>query len=107
MNVVWCDVVAAVPVIVNAYWPGATDGVVVMESIELKLGVPEVGLSNAETPSGAPETVRVTLLDVPDTRLIVTVDVVLAPGVMVCCAGDADMEKSNDCTALTFRTAFA
>jgi hypothetical protein len=82
-------------VIVNVYSPGVTDGVVVMESIELKLGVPDIGLSDAETPLGAPETVKVTLSDVPDTRPTVTVRVVLPPGVMVCCAGESEMEKSN------------
>ena len=61
VNVVGCDVVPAVPVIVNEYCPGATDDVVVMESVELKLGVPDVGFSDAETPSGAPETVKATL----------------------------------------------
>ena len=107
MNVVGCDVVPAVPVIVNGYCPAATDGVVEMESIELKLGVPDDGFSDAETPSGAPVTVRDTLLDVPDNRPTVTVEVVLAPGVMVCCAGEADMEKSKGCTASTVRRAFA
>jgi hypothetical protein len=107
MNVVGCDVVPAVPVIVNGYCPGATDGVVVMESIDLNLGVPEAGLSDAETPSGAPETVKVTLLDVPDNRATVTVEDVPAPSVMVCCAGETDMEKSKCCTAFTARRAFA
>jgi hypothetical protein len=107
MNVAGCEVVPAVPVIVNGYCPGATDGIVVIESIDLNLGVPEVGLSDAETPSGAPETVRVTLLDGPDNRATVTVEFVLPPGVMVRCAGETDMEKSKGCTAFTTRIAFA
>jgi len=60
-NVVGCEVDPAVPVIVNEYCPGATEAVVVMDSIDVKLGVPEVGLNEAETPLGAPETVKATL----------------------------------------------
>ena len=60
MNVVVCDVVPAVPVIVNVYCPEATDVVVVMESTELNFGVPDVGFSDAETPFGAPETFKAT-----------------------------------------------
>ena len=107
MNVVGCDVVPAVPVMVSGYCPGVTDDVVVMESIEVKLGVPDVGLSDAETPFGAPVTFKVTLWDVPDNRFTVTVEVMLAPGVMVCCAGKSEIEKSNGCTATTVRRAFA
>jgi hypothetical protein len=107
MNVVWCDVAPAAPVIVNVYAPGAADAVVVMESIELKLGVPEVGFSVAETPSGAPETDKATLWVVPDSRATVTVEVVLDPGVMVCCAGEAEMEKSNGWTTCTVSRALA
>jgi hypothetical protein len=42
------------------YCPGAADDIVVTESIELKLGVPDAGFSGAVTPFGAPETVRAT-----------------------------------------------
>ena len=61
VNVVVCDVFSAVPVIVNVYCPEATDPVVVMESTELNLGVPDVGFRDAETPFGAPETFKATL----------------------------------------------
>lgn len=61
MNVAECDVIPAVPVIVNAYCPEATEPVVVMESVELNPGVPDVGFSDADTPAGAPETVKATL----------------------------------------------
>jgi hypothetical protein len=107
MNVAVCDVVPAVPVIVSAYCPEATDAVVVIESTELKLGFPDVGFSDAETPFGAPETVKATFCDVPDTRPTVTVDVALPPGAMVCCAGEAEMEKSNGCTTCTVTRPFA
>ena len=92
---------------VNGYCPGVTDDVVVIERIELKLGVPDPGFSDAETPFGAPETVKVTLCAVPDNRPTETVEVVLSPGVTVCCAGEAAMEKSNGCTTCTVRRAFA
>ena len=95
MKVVGCDVVPAVPVIVKVYCPEAADAVVVMESIELNFGVPDFGFSDAEAPFGAPVTFKATFCDVPDNRATVTVEVVLAPGVMVCCAGEADMEKSK------------
>jgi len=50
----------AVPVIVSMYCPGAAADVGVIESIELNVGVPDVGLSDAETPFGAPDTVKAT-----------------------------------------------
>ena len=107
MNVAVCDVAPSLPVTVNAYCPGAADAVVETERIDLNLGLPEVGLSDAETPAGAPETVRETLLDVPDRRPTLTVEVVLAPGVMVCWSGEIDIEKSKDCAVFTVSRAFA
>jgi hypothetical protein len=62
-----------VPVIVKTYGPGEADDVVVMERVELKLGVPDVGFSEAETPIGAPDTVKSTFWAVPDRRFTVTV----------------------------------
>jgi hypothetical protein len=59
--VVVCDVVPAVPVIVNAYSPAAADAVVVMESTELNVGVLDVGFNDAVTPFGAPVTFKATL----------------------------------------------
>jgi len=79
----------------------------VTESVDLNFGLPEVGLRDAETPSGAPEIVRDTLLVVPDRRPTLTVEVVLAPGVMVCCSGEAEIEKSKDCAVFTVKRAFA
>ena len=102
-----CDVVPSVPVIVSVYCPGATDCVVEMESIDLNFGLPEVRFSEAETPTGAPETVRDTLLDVPESRATVTVEVVIAPGVMVRCSGETDREKSKDCATFTVNRASA
>jgi hypothetical protein len=61
VNAVECWVVPAVPVIVNVYCPGATDGDVVMERIDVKLGVPDIGFRDAETPLGAPVTAKATL----------------------------------------------
>jgi hypothetical protein len=60
MNMAGCDAAPAVPVIVNAYCPEATDAVVVMESVELNFGVPDFGFSDAETPFGAPVTFKAT-----------------------------------------------
>jgi hypothetical protein len=71
--VVVCVFAPAVPVIVITYCPGATDDVVETESIELKLGDPDVGLSDVETPLGAPETDKTTFCVEPETRLTVIV----------------------------------
>jgi len=50
----------AVPVTVRMYCPRATDDVVEIERIELKLGAPDAGFREADTPLGAPETVKTT-----------------------------------------------
>jgi hypothetical protein len=71
----------------------------------LKLGIPEVGFSDAVTPLGTPETVKVTLWELPDDNVMVIVEVALPPGVMVCAVGDAEIEKSNICGACTARRA--
>jgi hypothetical protein len=63
----------AVPVIVITYWPAATDDVVETERIELKLGEPDVGFSDVETPLGAPDTDKATFCDEPATRFTVIV----------------------------------
>jgi hypothetical protein len=71
--VVVCVFAPAVPVIVITYCPGATDDVVETESIELKLGDPDVGFSEVETPLGAPDRDKTTFWDEPETRLTVIV----------------------------------
>jgi hypothetical protein len=76
-----------------------------MESIELKLGIPDVGFTDAVTPFGTPEIVKATLWEVPDDKVTVIVDVALPPSVMVCAVGDAEIEKSNICGACTARRA--
>jgi hypothetical protein len=106
-KVVVCDVVPAVPVIVNTYFPAAADAAAAIESTELNVGVPEFGFSDAVTPLGAPVTFKATLWEVPDTRSVVIVVFAVAPGVIACCAGEAEMEKSNGCTACTVRRPFA
>ena len=68
-----CVFAPAVPVIVMMYCPGATDDVVVTDSIELKLGDPDVGFSEVETPLGAPDRDKTTFWDEPETRLTVIV----------------------------------
>jgi hypothetical protein len=42
-------------------------------SVELKVGVPDVGLNDPDTPLGAPDRLRATLCAAPDTKLTVTV----------------------------------
>jgi hypothetical protein len=49
-----------VPVTVIVYCPGATDDVVEIERIELKLGDPDVGFSDVEASLGAPDTDKAT-----------------------------------------------
>jgi hypothetical protein len=73
VTVVVCVFAPAVPVIVNKYCPGATEDVVETESIELKLGDPDVGLSDVDAPLGAPETDRATFWVEPETMLTVIV----------------------------------
>jgi hypothetical protein len=63
----------AVPVIVITYCPGVADDVVETERIELKLGEPDVGFSDVESPLGAPDTDRPTFWAEPATRLTVIV----------------------------------
>ena len=63
----------AAPVIVITYCPGATEEVVETERIELKLGAPDVGFSDVETPLGAPDRDKATFWADPATRLTVIV----------------------------------
>ena len=66
MIVVVCVIVPEVPVIVITYCPGATEDVVEMDRIELKLGV-----SFLLNPGALIEGVAQELREVPDTRLTV------------------------------------
>ena len=60
--VVACVIAPAVPVTVIMYCPVAMEEVVVIDRIELKLGVPETGSSEADMPLGVGlETLRATL----------------------------------------------
>ncbi len=61
------------PVAVNVKVPGDTEEVVVTLRVELKLGVPDVGLNAPDTPAGAPDKLRPTLCGVPETKFTVTV----------------------------------
>lgn len=58
--VVWV-IGPAVPEIVIAYCPGATEEVVEMDRIELKLGVPDTGFRDVDMPlGGGLDTLRAT-----------------------------------------------
>ena len=52
--------------------PGDAEEAAVTLSVELKVGVPDVGLNDPDTPLGAPDKLRVTLCAVPDPRFTVT-----------------------------------
>ena len=63
------------PVIVNVNVPGAVEEVVVTLSVELKVGVPDVGVNDVETPAGAaPDRLRTTTepCGLPESRFTVT-----------------------------------
>ena len=80
---------------------------VVMLSVEVKGGVPDAGLNAPDTPFGIPDKAKATLCAVPDIKLTEIVVVALTPGVMLCCIGEAEMEKSKGCGVCTFSRAFA
>ena len=61
------------PTIVNVNVPGDTEGATVTLRVEVNEGVPEVGLNDADTPPGNPDTLRATLCCGPDTGFTVTV----------------------------------
>jgi len=66
-----------------------------MLSVELNGGVPDSWLSAAEAPGSAPDVVRETLWEGPDTRARFSVKLALPPGTMLCCVGVAVIEKSD------------
>ena len=76
-------------------------------NVDVKLGVPEGGLNDPDTPLGAPDRLRATLSPEPDTKPTFTVKVVLPPGVTVCDDGEAEIEKSNCWAGCTTRVASA
>jgi hypothetical protein len=57
---------------VNGYVPAAADPVLTVR-VELPPGVTDVGLKLAVAPAGTPDTEKVTVSAVPETRLVVTV----------------------------------
>jgi hypothetical protein len=69
-----------------------------VEAVVLTVSVDEFavvgfGLNEAVAPAGSPDRLKVTLPVKPPLRVIVTVNVVLAPWVMVLDDGDADRVK--------------
>jgi hypothetical protein len=52
--------------------PGATEGVVVTLRVEVNGGVPKIGLKEADTPLGAPVTLKATFWGFPEIGVTVT-----------------------------------
>jgi hypothetical protein len=68
-----CDTPPLIPEIVSVKVPGDAEAVVVTLSVELKGGVPVVGVNEAETPpGGGVDKLKATLCAVPDTKFTVT-----------------------------------
>ena len=93
------------PVTVRVDVPVATDAETVMVNVDVaeppEVKVTEVGLNEAVTPVGAPETERLTVPAKPLRDVTVIVDVPELPCAMVREVGEADIEKSG--AALTVR----
>jgi len=90
---VLCVALAAVPVTVRVYVPGAAVPAPTV-SVELPPAVTEVGLSVAVAPAGVPLTVRLTVSAEPLVTAVEIVDVPFAPCTSERLAGLALMEKS-------------
>ena len=90
---VLCVALAAVPVTVRVYVPGAAVPAPTV-SVELPPAVTEVGLSVAVAPAGEPLTVRLIVSAEPLVTAVEIVDVPFAPCTSERLAGLALMEKS-------------
>jgi hypothetical protein len=93
VTVVVCDALAAVPVTVNVYVPGAAVPAPTV-NVELAPAVTDVGLSVAVAPAGAPVTARSTVSAAPLVTAVEMVDVPFAPCASERLAGLALIEKS-------------
>src|SRR5690348_2481911 len=85
---------AAVPVTVSVYVPAAAEVVVEIDSVALLPDVTEVGLIDAVTPAGAPETDSETDCAEPDVVAVAIVAEVELPAVTEPLPGLAEIEKS-------------
>ena len=68
-----CDAPPPIPEIVSVIVPGDAEEVVVTLSVELKGGVPDIGVNETDTPAGGGvDKLKATLCAVPDTKFTVT-----------------------------------
>jgi hypothetical protein len=95
-----CVALAAEPVIVNEYVPGAAVPALT-ERVDEPPAVTDAGLSDADAPAGNPETLRATDCAEPDVTAVLTVDVPEVPCTNDNEVGDALIEKSFGTGAVT------
>ena len=93
-TLVECTADPSVPVTVSVYVPAAADEVVEMLSVELLPAVTDVGLSEAVTPLGAPETASDTVPALPEVTAVEIVLLPALPAATLTLDGDAEIEKS-------------
>ena len=68
-----CDAPPPIPEMVSVIVPGDDEAAVVTLNVELKGGVPEVGVNETDTPAGGGvDKLKATLWAVPDTKSTVT-----------------------------------
>jgi len=79
---------------VRVYVPDAADVVVLTDRVELLPAVTDVGLSDAVTPLGAPDTASETVPALPDVTAVAMVLALPEPAATVRLVGDALMVKS-------------
>src|SRR5262249_16662509 len=82
------------------YVPGAAAEVVVIVSVEPLPEVTDVGLSDAVTPAGAPETDSTTLSGGPDVTAVAIVEVVELPAAIAAPAAPAEIEQAVNVRAV-------